>query len=226
MAKKKLCPLCKTRSSGRYCPVREDEICTKCCGMNRTSEECDESCVFYKPVASASEMDEELPIYKVLKSNTEGSYVIIASRERTDGKLQFIAVLIDTWKMGLKNCFGSHNITKNDFQKKLIKNWGRLTNFGDITLSDALWYIKYGLRIAKEVKTDIPWEFDEYKYILGNMDSVKVEGSLYKCFKCGKGELPEDVVEMIKEVTLHDMSAHVCGTPAESMIYFTCDKCK
>ncbi len=226
MVKKKLCPLCKTRISNRHCPIRADEICAKCCGMNRTSEDCKDICVFYKPVAIRKEMDEELPVYKVMKSKTEGSYVIVASRERTDGKLQFIAVLIDAWKMGLKDCFGSHKITKQEFQKKLMKNWGRLTGFGDISLSDALWYIKYGFRIAKEVNTDIPWEFDEYKYVLGNMDNVKVEGSLYKCFKCGKGELSEDAVEMIKEVTRHDMAAHVCGTPAETVIYFTCDKCK
>lgn len=171
-------------------------------------------------------MTEELPLYKVLKSNTEGSYAIIVSRERTDGRLQYITVLVDTWKMGLKDCFGSHSITKQDFQKKVMTKLGQRYGFTEMSLPDALWAIKYGLRIANEIKTRIPREFDEYKYILGNMDDIKVEGSLYKCFKCGKGELSEDVVEMIKEVTKHDTVAKVCGTPAETIIYFVCDKCK
>ncbi len=93
-------------------------------------------------------------------------------------------------------------------------------------MPEALWAIKYGLKIANEVKTCIPKEFEEYKYILGDMESIKVEGSLYKCFKCGKGELPEDVVETIKEVTRHDMTMGICGTPSETMIYFLCDECR
>lgn len=31
---------------------------------------------------------------------------------------------------------------------------------------------------------------------------------------------------MIKNVTRHDMAADVCGTPAETMIYFECDDCR
>ncbi len=31
---------------------------------------------------------------------------------------------------------------------------------------------------------------------------------------------------VIKEVTAHDMAAGVCGTPAEAMVYFVCDKCR
>ena len=63
-------------------------------------------------------------------------------------------------------------------------------------------------------------------YILGDLDNVKAEGSLYKCFKCGKGELSDEEVELIKEITRHDVAAGVCGTPAETMAYFVCDECK
>jgi len=225
MAKKKLCPLCKKRLPNRRCPVRGDEICARCCGMNRAPAIC-ESCTYYRPVIVGKEINRALPIYKVLKSKSEGSYVIVVSREKTDGRLQYIAVLIDAWKMGLKDCFGNHSITKQDFQRKIIKMWGKLSSFAEISLSEALWSIKYGLTIAKEVKTRIPKEFEDYRYILGNMDNIKVEGSLYKCFKCGKGELSDEVVEIIKEVTRHDAAAGVCGTMAETMIYFVCDDCR
>ncbi len=191
--------------------------------MSRGLENCEESCFFYKPATTDMEA---LPLYKVIKSKSAGSYIIIVSRERTDEKLQFVSLLIDTWKMGLKDGYGSHKITKQNFQKKVLAELNRAGGFTEISLSEAHWAIKYGLRIAKEINTPVPLEFEEYKYILGDMDDVKVEGSLYKCFKCGKGELSEDVVEMIKDVTRHDTAAGVCGTMAETMIYFVCDKCK
>ncbi len=58
------------------------------------------------------------------------------------------------------------------------------------------------------------------------MEDVKVEGSLYKCFKCGKGELSNDEVEFIKVITRNDVVAGVCGTMAETMVYFVCDECR
>lgn len=194
--------------------------------MNRASEKCEENCTYYRPVTVRKEVNEALPVYKVLKSKSEGSYAIVVSRERTDGKIQYIALLIDVWKMGLKDCFGSHSITKHDFQRKIINRWGNLSIFAEISLTEALQTVKYGLRIAKEVKTRIPREFEEYRYILGDLGNVKAEGSLYKCFKCGKGELSDDEVESIKEITRHDAAAGVCGTPAETMVYFVCDECK
>ncbi len=38
--------------------------------------------------------------------------------------------------------------------------------------------------------------------------------------------MTEEEVEQIKEVTLRDVAAGVCGTEAETLIYFMCDKCK
>ncbi len=194
--------------------------------MSRGLENCEESCIFYKPATTGMEKSEVLPLYKVLKSKSEGSHIIIVSRERTDGKLQFISLLIDVWKMGLKDGYGSHKITKQDFQKKVIAGLNRAGGYTEISLPEALWIIKYGLRIAKEVNTRIPREFEEFKYILGDMTAIKAEGSLYKCFKCGKGELSDDDVKFIKDVTRHDTAEGVCGTMAETMIYFVCDECK
>lgn len=108
----------------------------------------------------------------MLKTKTEGSYVITVARERTDGKLQYIALLIDAWKMGLKDGYGSNSITKQDFQRKVITKLGGANMLTEISLSEALWSIKYGLRITKEVKTHIPREFEEYKYILGDVESI------------------------------------------------------
>jgi hypothetical protein len=206
--------------------MRGDEICARCCGVNRTKIECEESCVYYKPNLTGKEIIEGLPVHKVLKSKTDGSYAIIVMRERPDGRFQYINVLIDAWKMGLKNCFGSHNITMQDFQRQVIVRVGGMKMLAEVDLSEAQWAIKSGLRIANEVNTRIPKEFEEFKYILGNMDDIKVEGSLYKCYKCGKGELSDELVELIKKFTKIDVAAGTCGTPLETPLFFMCDKCK
>jgi hypothetical protein len=193
MTKKQLCPLCKTRLSNRHCLERGDEICAKCCGMNRTTLECDERCSYHKTITTGKEIIEGLPVYKVLKSKTEGSYAIIVVRERPDGKYQHIVVLIDAWKMGLKNCFGSHSITMQDFQRKVISRVGGPKMVKEISLSEAQWAIKYGLRIAKEVNTHVPKEFEEVEMIKKVTEHDVAAGICgtpsetilyYKCNKC------------------------------------------
>ncbi len=163
----------------------------------------------------------ELPMYKVLITDSRGSRDIVVARENPDGSLQFVSVLVDEWKMGLKDCFGSRHVSKARFEAEM-----RRGSFIKGDLDECKWIIKNGLRIAKEVGTKIPKDFDELKDIIGDLDGVHVTGSLYKCFNCGKGDLPDDVVEYIKEVTHHDMASGVCGTPDETMIFFPCDECK
>ncbi|MBD3227140.1 MAG: hypothetical protein GF329_03045 [Candidatus Lokiarchaeota archaeon] len=55
---------------------------------------------------------------------------------------------------------------------------------------------------------------------------VKISGSLYKCFRCEKGELSEKEVKIIKEITKNDMNNNVCGTEMETEIFFVCQNCK
>ncbi len=170
---------------------------------------------------------EDLPFYKILRSDSYGSMCIIVARERQDKNIQFISVLVDMWKMGLKDCFGDMNMSKDKFNS-LCASMSRKahTDFIECDLNEAKRIIKYGLRIANELKLRIPKEFYEFKNIIGNLDDVKVEGSLYKCYMCGKNDLSEEIVEHIKEVTLSDVERGVCGTPDETMILFACEECK
>jgi len=224
MPDKKLCPICNSRKAERKCISRSDEICARCCGIVRKLGECDRNCTFSIPLTTESKPIEGLPIYKVLRSKPQGSIIIIVAREHPDDKnIQFISLLIDVWKMGLKDGMGSHKILKNSFMKKISS---MPNEFIETTLPEVHWLVKQGLRIAKEMNTRIPREFDEYKYILGKLDDTEVKGSLYKCFKCEKGELSNDDVALIKSVAIEDIAAGVCGTPHEIILYVTCDKCK
>lgn len=170
---------------------------------------------------TAKEPAGELPIYKVLITKPKGSRHIVISRERPDGNLQFISLLVDEWKMGLKDCYGSHSISKTKFHGFLSRN-----PFMDISLDECKKIIKRGLLIAKELGLREPEEFDRFKHIVGDLDDVEVTGSLYKCFECGKGDLPDETVEFIKDVTKHDMERGLCGREGETMIFFVCERCK
>lgn len=217
--------ICSRRRARRYCPRRGREICSRCCGRERSLDACSDSCVYLEPLLlKAREERGELPVYRVLIQG-HGSVVVVVAREKPDGMLQYISVLIDEWKMGLKECHGSHGAAKLEFHN-MLKQMEEAGGFEEITLKEAVWHVKHGLRIANALGTSVPREFWEFKYVLGDMEAVEVGGSLYKCFNCGKGELSEEVVEAIKKVTRRDVEAGVCGTPEETPIFFTCKECK
>jgi len=165
----------------------------------------------------------ELPLYRVLISEPKGSRSVVIARERPDGNLQFVSVLIDEWKMGLKDCFGSRNLSKKRFDE-IIRQMP--IDYINADLDECNWLIKQGLRIAKAVGARIPGEFYKLKDIIGGLDDIHITGSLYKCYKCGKGELSDEDVGYIKKVTYHDMARGVCGTPGETKIFVVCDACK
>jgi hypothetical protein len=152
----------------------------------------------------------------------KGSRSIIVAREKENGNLQFVSFLIDEWKMGLKDCFGNYDISKREFNKLVA----RMPQYADADIEECKEIVKRGILIAETLGLKIPRDFRKFKHILGDLDKVEVTGSLYKCFECGKGDLPDEIVEQIKEVTLRDVAAGVCGTEGETMIFFVCDKCR
>lgn len=178
-------------------------------------------CCLMKDMEIKLRSGEQLPLYKTAISDSEGSKIVIVSRKKSNNNFEFISVLVDVWKMGLKDCYGRFNASEDDLFETLNK-----TDFINVSLDDCKKVIKRGLLITKEVGTKIPKEFGQFKGIIGNLDSIEVSGSLYKCFKCGEGDLSDNVVEVIKKVTIQDMNRGVCGTPEEQMIYFVCNKCK
>jgi hypothetical protein len=221
MKKAKKCVICNARKGKRFCVKENDFICSRCCGLIRDPQLCPNDCPY---IGSLTEKEEasKLPLYKVLMTKPKGSRSIFVTREKEDGYLQLLSVLVDEWKMGLKDCFGSDDVSKEEFDKIVA----RQPLFVSADLNKCKEIIKRGMLIAETLGLRIPREFEEFKYILGDLDSVEVTGSLYKCFKCGKEDLSDEIVEQIKEVTLDDVAAGVCGTEDETRIYFVCDKCK
>ena len=163
---------------------------------------------------------DNLPLHTAMITEQPGSRSILIAREKSNGTLAFIAVLVDEWKMGLKDCFGSYNAPQNRVQDIKAQ-----LPYQEASLAACKKLIKRGLQIARTVGTQIPPEFQQFNDIIGGLDDVTIEGSLYKCFKCGTRDLPESDVEFIKEVTRDEVRQGICGTSEELKIYFVCDEC-
>lgn len=195
--------------------IGRNEVCA--CGSGKKYKKC----CLWADMEKESISGESLPIHKCWISNDPGSKMVVVSRMKPNGNFEMASMLVDEWKMGLKDGFGSYNFTKDKLQDYIER-----LDFSEVTLEECKIHIKRGILIAKSLDLRLPKEYGEYNKIIGNIDSVEVNGSLYKCYLCGKGDLGEEAISKIKEVTLKDVRNGVCGTPDETMIYFVCDKCK
>ncbi|MGC9308802.1 MAG: SEC-C metal-binding domain-containing protein [Thermoplasmatota archaeon] len=192
------------------CPCGSGKKYKKCCLQREREMERNER-----------EHIDNLPLHTTSITRQPGSRFILIARKKANGNLAFIAVLVDEWKMGLKDCFGSYNAPQNRVQD--IKT--RLPH-QDASLEACKKLIKRGLQIARTVGTQIPPEFHQFKDIIGGLDDISVEGSLYKCFKCGTGDLHKEEVDLLKHVARKEVQRGVCGTPEELQIILLCDECR
>jgi|SRR3989344_1831163 len=195
--------------------IGRNESCS--CG----SEKKYKKCCLKKEMKENSLTGESLPVYKCWISNPKGSRIVVISRIKSNGNFEIASMLVDEWKMGLKDGFGNYNFTKDQLYEYIDQR-----DFREETIEECKKLIKRGIFIAKSLGLRLPKEYEQCNGIIGNIDSIAINGSLYKCYACGENDLSEKIVSIIKEITLKDVTKGVCGTLDETIIYFTCDKCK
>jgi DNA-directed RNA polymerase subunit RPC12/RpoP len=147
------------------------------------------------------------------ESKESGMVVVVLAREKPNGKLKAMISLLDFWKRGIRDVFVLGDISKEELKKECAK----LGNykFTEINFDEGKKLVRRGYLIAKSVKTELPWEYQRWESMLGNLASIPdSQGSLYKCAKCG-GELPEYIVELMTEHAQLD----------EYQFYMVCKKC-
>ena len=161
------------------------------------------------------------------RSTSRGSVVVIVVRDSVKhGKIDYVVALVDLWKAGLKRCFGKFNAKARGLEKIFDGFEKTGTVIRPIAPKEARWIIKEGIRIREFLNLSIPSKCKKLLPIVGDLDSVKITGSIYKCFKCMKGELSPEIDQFIKKVALREIKEGIVGTPDEMRIYFLCDKCK
>ena len=63
------------------------------------------------------------------------------------------------------------------------------------------------------------------KSCFGDKNMSKDKFNSHYAYMCGKNDLPEEAVDCIKDITLHQVERGVCGTPDEIMSLFICEEC-
>ncbi len=211
------CRLCGAYEAKRFCPAVNAQICPYCCADMRGKRTACETCKYnpYATVTSRELRQPDVKFYKALVSDSEnaGMLDLAVSWEKSDGRLKAIFFLLDFWKQGLKDCMVDVGIGKEEFQQRCSHLAGHPAK--EISLDEAKKLIKRGLHISRAVGTPIPWDYQRWKSLLGDMSHVpEPEGSLYKCSRCG-AELSEPIVEIIKR---HAQSE-------DAHFYMVCEKC-
>ncbi len=162
---------------------------------------------------------------EAFRSTDPGSIMVLFTGMLPNRKREFVNILVDVWKLGLKDCFGRHGMSEWEWKGMLREYKEGGIELLSCSLKDAQRLVKHGLRIAEHVGTPLPPEFDEFSHLV-DLSSVDITGSLYKCFKCGKGELSDEQVAIITQVAREELKTGVAGTPDEEKIYFVCEACK
>jgi len=167
-----------------------------------------------------------LPIYLVERTDVGGGSVsLIVARSLSGNEVCFACLLIDLWKVGLKDGFGKRSMMKDEFDEmfeSMVRDAeARGIHYHPIDISEAKWLVAQGIRIAENVGTTPVNK--KWVYVVGDISRVKIGGSLYKCYRCEKGELQPKDDEFILEVARSGME--LAGSPEETKIEFVCEKC-
>ncbi len=171
---------------------------------------------------------DRLPIY-VCDRVGEGSINLVVARRNEYGTICYASYLVDLWKLGLKSSFGSFSMKTKRFDEiynvmiESHSNSDEPSYFSPVDIDEAKWLVAQGIRVAEAVGTPFS---KRYVPIVGDISQVKIGGSLYKCFKCEKGELPPEVDDEILSIARAEGRRGIAGTPQEATICFECEKCR
>jgi hypothetical protein len=214
------CRICHTHIGKRICPALFDiPICPICCKEKRGKiPNCDKRCKFFAPMLVSSKKlpSKQFPLYKCMisKSKDTGMITTVVAQQKPNGNLRALFPLLDLWKKGLRDCFVDADISKAEFEEKCAKIGGEFP-FEDIEYEECIKLIKHAYRISKEIGEEIPWEYEYWIDILGDISKVPdLGGSLYKCAKCW-ADLPKRTVGLMKQ---HAKSEDI-------QFYILCRKC-
>ncbi len=167
-------------------------------------------------------------ICKSTTTRDSGSISIVIARRLPHDLFCFAYFLVDLWKVGIKDAFGKDRLSRDkfeEFRELYMYNADESgLDFEDMDISEVKQYISRGIRIAKAVGT-APVD-NALLATVGNLEGFEDHGSLYKCYKCGEGELGDEQCNRILKVAKKELKSGVAGTPDEKRIYVKCSLCR
>ena len=154
------------------------------------------------------------------RSLTPGSVHVFVEFKLRNRQPKVVVFLVDFYKIGLKDFFVFQN---KDI--RWVKTYLPGSPIVSIKKEEALELLARGVAIAECIGTPISPKARKWLEYL-NVKKVKLQGSLYKCYLCGEGDLTEEQVKKIIEVAKKDFYAGVAGTPQETIVGFFCQRCQ
>lgn len=157
---------------------------------------------------------------KFFISDSPGSAIFLLSFKSKTYGITTLSFLVDEFKFGLK-----------DFQRfpygvtKVINEYSTATDFNKVRREKFTERLARGYHIAQVIGTPHSPELRHWIEQLGLMN-IKPKGSLYRCYKCGVGNLPDNVVNAIIEVSRRELREGTAGTPFEELLYILCPYCQ
>lgn len=211
------CRLCGRNEAKRFCPAEGTQICPSCC-LNMRGQRAECSTCKYNLVNMANSRQIQPPepkFFEAYMSDSEKSGLIelAVAWERRNGRLEVLYFLLDFWKRGMESCIFDADISKEEFQNRTAFMGGKASK--KINLNEGKKLVKHAITISEQVGTPIPWDYQRWKSLLGDMSPVPpLQGSLFKCARCG-AELSKPVVEVMKKHAQLE-NAH---------FYMVCERC-
>ncbi len=154
------------------------------------------------------------------RSATVGSVIVFIEIKLAHQQPKTLAFLVDLFKIGLKDFFmypTDFSTVKSyfqDHQNEMTENDHYMTDFYDdenfyddydnvefisIKKEEALDILARGLAIAQKIGTPTPPKAKKWLRYL-NIKTKNLKGSLYKCYRCEKGELTKKQVSKIIKI--------------------------
>ncbi|MBD3184073.1 hypothetical protein GF312_17445 [Candidatus Poribacteria bacterium] len=211
------CRICGVNQSKRFCPAVNTQICPACCSdMRPDRPECERCRYNFVNITSSRIVPEPDPKFLsavVSDTNKSGMMSLAMAWKKPNDRLIVMFFLLDFWKTGMADCFVDVDISEEDFDQKFVTMAGKPGKKQN--MDEAKRLVKRALHISQEIKKEIPWDYNRWRYLLGDMTHIPLPGgSLYKCASCG-ADLPEPIVDVIKDHALLP----------EAHFYMVCEKC-
>ena len=195
------CRLCGIREAKRYCPAESTQICPTCClDMRGQRAECRTCRYNLSNVTISREITPPEPKFFdafISDSDKSGAVELAIAWESQNGRLKALFFLLDFWKRGMETCVFDADISKEEFQNRTAYMGGLASK--KISLNDSKKLVKHALTISEQIGVPIPWDYQRWKSLLGDMSNVpSLQGSLFKCARCG-AELSKTVIDVMKK---------------------------
>lgn len=157
--------------------------------------------------APAEPADDELPLFRALildETKRQGVHLAAVARERPDGYLKVVFVVVDLYKRGIRSASCRLGMSKSAFRRRVETPDRDGSKMRAATLEECQKLVARGLRATQILGGSMPYDFQVGRRVLGDIEPFLAEfENPFLCESCGAA-LPESVVERIREVAAYE----------------------